>query len=150
MGYAILLNFLVYVTLPVPLYFAGLLLGIGTFVLYVITAVGLARREVYFWHQVGSIYFIFFHQNINFHAHKCDGFNKMMNVHKLCMDSVELTIISTSDVCNIRKYSADSCYLYQVIAIKSFKCGVYSNFLGKRSHAELGKCESFWPYHGLL
>lgn len=51
-GYAILLNFLVYVTLPVPLNFAGILLGIGTFVIYVTTVIGLAQRELYFWHQV--------------------------------------------------------------------------------------------------
>lgn len=55
MGYAILLNFLVYVTLPVPLNFAGILLGIGTFVIYVATVIGLARRELYFWHQVRGI-----------------------------------------------------------------------------------------------
>lgn len=53
MGYAILLNFLVYVTLPVPLYFAGILLGIGTFTIYVASLIGLARSELYFWHEVG-------------------------------------------------------------------------------------------------
>jgi adenylate cyclase 3 len=52
LGWAILLNFLVYVALPVLLKYTGLLLGIGSFAIYINTIIGLAKRENYFWAQV--------------------------------------------------------------------------------------------------
>lgn len=54
-GYAILLNFLVYVTLPVPLNFAGILLGIGTFTFYVAMIIGLGNDISFVWNQVNKI-----------------------------------------------------------------------------------------------
>lgn len=52
LGWAVVLNFLVYVTLPVPLKFTGVLLGIGSFATYITAIIGLAKRDVYFWEQV--------------------------------------------------------------------------------------------------
>lgn len=51
-----LINFLVYVTLPVPLKFTGLLLGIGTFAIYDHTIFGLAKKENFFWAQVSGAF----------------------------------------------------------------------------------------------
>ncbi|XP_052865244.1 adenylate cyclase type 3 [Anopheles cruzii] len=51
LGWAILLNFLVYVTLPVLLKFTGILLGLGSFATYVNAIIGLAKKENYFWEQ---------------------------------------------------------------------------------------------------
>lgn len=65
MGYAILLNFLVYVTLPVPLKFAGIILGAGTFVIYIIAINGLAHNDgELFWHQVCALHCILFNMSI--------------------------------------------------------------------------------------
>lgn len=47
-----LINFLVFVTLPVPLKYTGLLLGIGSFAIYDHTIFGLAKKENFFWAQV--------------------------------------------------------------------------------------------------
>lgn len=52
LGWAVLLNFLVYITIPVVLRYTGILLGIGSFAIYVKTIIGLAKRENYFWEQV--------------------------------------------------------------------------------------------------
>ncbi|XP_053673323.1 adenylate cyclase type 3 [Anopheles nili] len=51
LGWAVLLNFLVYVTLPVLLKYTGLLLGLGSFATYVNAIIGLAKKENYFWEQ---------------------------------------------------------------------------------------------------
>ncbi|XP_049536076.1 adenylate cyclase type 3 [Anopheles darlingi] len=51
LGWAILLNFLVYVTLPVLLKYTGILLGLGSFATYVNAIIGLAKKENYFWEQ---------------------------------------------------------------------------------------------------
>lgn len=51
-----LLNYLVYVTLPVPLKYTGILLGLGAFATYVNTIIGLAKKENYFWDQVSGYY----------------------------------------------------------------------------------------------
>lgn len=52
LGWAVLLNFLVYITIPVVLQYTGILLGVGSFAIYVNTIIGLAKRENYFWEQV--------------------------------------------------------------------------------------------------
>lgn len=52
LGWAVLINFLVFVTLPVPLKYTGLLLGIGSFAIYDHTIFGLAKKENFFWAQV--------------------------------------------------------------------------------------------------
>lgn len=52
LGWAVLLNFLVYITIPVVLQYTGVLLGIGSFAIYVNTIIGLAKKENYFWEQV--------------------------------------------------------------------------------------------------
>lgn len=54
MGWGILLNFLIYVTLPVPLKYTGLLLGLGTLATYVSTIFGLVRKENFLYEQVTS------------------------------------------------------------------------------------------------
>lgn len=41
-----------YVTLPVPLKFIGISLGVGAFTAYVGTSIKLAETDVYFWRQV--------------------------------------------------------------------------------------------------
>ncbi|EAU77417.2 AGAP009315-PA, partial [Anopheles gambiae str. PEST] len=51
LGWAVLLNFLVYVTLPVLLKYTGILLGLGSFATYVNAIIGLAKKENYFWEQ---------------------------------------------------------------------------------------------------
>lgn len=51
-GWAIVLNFLVYVTLPVPLRYAGILLGIGSFGAYISSIAILAKRDTFFLQQV--------------------------------------------------------------------------------------------------
>jgi hypothetical protein len=58
LGWAVLLNFLVYITVPVVLYYTGILLGIGSFAIYINTIIGLAKKENYFWEQVNFIDFI--------------------------------------------------------------------------------------------
>lgn len=52
LGWAVLLNFLVYITIPVVLQYTGILLGVGSFAIYVNTIIGLAKKENYFWEQV--------------------------------------------------------------------------------------------------
>lgn len=47
-----LLNFLVYITIPVVLQYTGIVLAIGSFVIYVGAIVGLATPEEYFWPEV--------------------------------------------------------------------------------------------------
>lgn len=61
LGWAVLLNFLVYITIPVVLQYTGILLGIGSFAIYVKTIIGLAKKENYFWEQVQAwrIQFVF-------------------------------------------------------------------------------------------
>lgn len=54
LGWAVLLNFLVYVTLPVLLKYTGILLGLGSFATYVNAIIGLAKKENYFWEQVSA------------------------------------------------------------------------------------------------
>ncbi|XP_055634057.1 adenylate cyclase type 3 [Toxorhynchites rutilus septentrionalis] len=51
LGWAVLLNFLVYVTLPVLLKYTGILLGLGSFITYINAIIGLAKKENYFWEQ---------------------------------------------------------------------------------------------------
>ncbi|XP_058824460.1 adenylate cyclase type 3 [Topomyia yanbarensis] len=51
LGWAILLNFLVYVTLPVLLKYTGILLGLGSFATYINAIIGLAKKENFFWEQ---------------------------------------------------------------------------------------------------
>ncbi|XP_062548182.1 adenylate cyclase type 3 [Armigeres subalbatus] len=51
LGWAVLLNFLVYVTLPVLLKYTGILLGLGSFATYINAIIGLAKKENYFWEQ---------------------------------------------------------------------------------------------------
>ncbi|CAO1336896.1 unnamed protein product [Diamesa serratosioi] len=51
LGWAVLLNFLVYITIPVILRYTGILLGIGSFAIYINTIIGLAKKENYFWEQ---------------------------------------------------------------------------------------------------
>lgn len=41
-----------YVTLPIPLVYAGVAVGFGTFISYINTIFGLAKREQYFDEQV--------------------------------------------------------------------------------------------------
>lgn len=52
LGWAVLLNFLVYITIPVILRYTGILLGVGSFAIYINTIIGLAKKENYFWEQV--------------------------------------------------------------------------------------------------
>ena len=52
LGWAVLLNFLVYITIPVVLQYTGVLLGVGSFAIYVNAIIGLAKKENYFWEQV--------------------------------------------------------------------------------------------------
>ena len=52
LGWAVLLNFLVYITIPVVLQYTGILLGVGSFAIYVNAIMGLAKKENYFWEQV--------------------------------------------------------------------------------------------------
>lgn len=52
LGWAVLLNFLVYITIPVVLQYTGILLGIGSIAIYVKTIIGLAKKENYFVEQV--------------------------------------------------------------------------------------------------
>lgn len=52
LGWAILVNFLVYVTLPVPLKYTGILLGLGTCATYINTIIGLSKEKDFFWEQV--------------------------------------------------------------------------------------------------
>lgn len=52
LGWAVLLNFLVYITIPVVLRCTGALLGVGSFAIYVNTIMGLAKHEHFFWEQV--------------------------------------------------------------------------------------------------
>lgn len=60
LGWAVLLNFLVYITIPVVLQYTGILLGVGSFAIYVNTIIGLAKKENYFWEQVNvDIYKLF-------------------------------------------------------------------------------------------
>lgn len=59
LGWAILVNFLVYVTLPVPLKYTGILLGLGTCATYINTIIGLSKEKDFFWEQV-RIFFILF------------------------------------------------------------------------------------------
>lgn len=54
LGWAILLNFLVYVTLPIPLKYAGILLGLGSFIEHLNATMVLPKREDYFFHQVSE------------------------------------------------------------------------------------------------
>lgn len=55
LGWAVLLNFLVYITIPVVLQYTGILLGIGSFAIYVNTIIGLANnKQNYFWEQVNE------------------------------------------------------------------------------------------------
>lgn len=54
LGWAVLLNFLVYITIPVVLQYTGILLGVGSFAIYVNTIIGLAKKENYFWEQVNK------------------------------------------------------------------------------------------------
>jgi adenylate cyclase 3 len=56
LGWAVLLNFLVYITIPVVLQYTGLLLGIGSFAIYVNTIIGLAKKENFFLEQVNFFY----------------------------------------------------------------------------------------------
>jgi hypothetical protein len=58
LGWAVLLNFLVYITVPVVLHYTGILLGIGSFAIYINTIIGLAKKENYFWEQVNFTDFI--------------------------------------------------------------------------------------------
>ncbi|XP_055612509.1 adenylate cyclase type 3-like, partial [Uranotaenia lowii] len=51
LGWAVVLNFLVYVTLPVLLKYTGILLGLGSFATYVNAIIGLAKKENFFWEQ---------------------------------------------------------------------------------------------------
>ncbi|XP_065080499.1 adenylate cyclase type 3 isoform X2 [Ochlerotatus camptorhynchus] len=51
LGWAVVLNFLVYVTLPVLLKYTGILLGLGSFATYINAIIGLAKKENYFWEQ---------------------------------------------------------------------------------------------------
>lgn len=55
-----LLNFLVYVTLPVLLKYSGILLGVGSVLTYINAIIGLAKRDNYFWEQVRKIKFYYF------------------------------------------------------------------------------------------
>ncbi len=55
LGWAVLINFLVYITIPVLLRYTGILLGVGSFLIYICTIQGLAKNESYFWGQVSSI-----------------------------------------------------------------------------------------------
>lgn len=52
LGWAVLLNFLVYITIPVVLQYTGILLGVGSFAIYINTIIGLAKKENFFWEQV--------------------------------------------------------------------------------------------------
>lgn len=54
LGWAVLLNFLVYITIPVVLQYTGILLGVGSFAIYINTIIGLAKKENYFWEQVNK------------------------------------------------------------------------------------------------
>lgn len=54
LGWAILLNFLVYVTIPVALRHTGILLSFGSVVIYVGALVGLAEKGNFFWEQVSG------------------------------------------------------------------------------------------------
>lgn len=56
-----LLNFLVYITIPVILRYTGILLGIGSFAIYINTIIGLAKKENYFWEQVNLMLYFSFH-----------------------------------------------------------------------------------------
>lgn len=49
-----LLNFLVYITIPVVLQYTGIVLAVGSFLIYVGAIVGLATQEEYFWEEVGK------------------------------------------------------------------------------------------------
>lgn len=51
-GWWIVLNFLVYVTLPVRLRYTGILLGMGSFASYIIIIIGLNKQHSYFIQQV--------------------------------------------------------------------------------------------------
>lgn len=55
LGWAVLLNFLVYITVPVVLQYTGILLGVGSFAIYINTIIGLAKKENYFWEQVSFV-----------------------------------------------------------------------------------------------
>nr|XP_029727324.1 adenylate cyclase type 3-like [Aedes albopictus]XP_029727325.1 adenylate cyclase type 3-like [Aedes albopictus]XP_029727326.1 adenylate cyclase type 3-like [Aedes albopictus]XP_029727327.1 adenylate cyclase type 3-like [Aedes albopictus] len=52
LGWAVLLIFLVYVTLPVLLKYSGILLGVGSVLTYINAIIGLAKRDNYFWEQL--------------------------------------------------------------------------------------------------
>lgn len=49
-----MLNFLVYVTIPVALQNTGIILSFGSVVIYVVAIAGLAREEKFFWEQVSE------------------------------------------------------------------------------------------------
>ncbi|CAG9798079.1 unnamed protein product [Chironomus riparius] len=51
LGWAVLLNFLVYITIPVVFQYTGILLAIGSFAVYMGIIIEAARMEEYFWEQ---------------------------------------------------------------------------------------------------
>jgi hypothetical protein len=57
LGWAVLLNFLVYITIPVVFQYTGILLAIGSFAVYMGIIIEAARREEYFWEQVRIAFF---------------------------------------------------------------------------------------------
>ncbi|XP_055849197.1 adenylate cyclase type 3 [Episyrphus balteatus] len=54
LGWGILLNFLIYVTLPIPLLYTGVTFGVGTFAIYLCTLTGLATKDPLFYEQIAA------------------------------------------------------------------------------------------------
>lgn len=68
-----LLNFLVYVTLPVFLKYIGILFGIGSFTIYMSAIIGMTRKDSFFWEQVQSYDVYFIHENLNIIEYEYDN-----------------------------------------------------------------------------
>lgn len=52
LGWAILFNFLVYVSLPIPLKYTGVLFGVGSYTLHLCTTLVLPKIDEFFFQQV--------------------------------------------------------------------------------------------------
>lgn len=78
-GWWIVLNFLVYVTLPVRLRYTGILLGIGSLASYIIIIIGLNKQHSYSIQQVWA-YDIHYHCRVG--KVSCTGLNIRWSQYK--------------------------------------------------------------------